>query len=160
MTRGRTPRPHSLQLLTGRSPGRDSGGRPLKTAPPFTRLTPIAPSWLSAAAQDEWARVVPEMDRLGMLKQLDGAALAAYCESWSLFVRASIAVRDEGATVEQRFANGSTRTVPHPAVSILLKASAQLRSWCAEFGLTPSAEMRLAKPRPSDADSDADWLLD
>ena len=164
MTRGRTPTPHSLQLLTGRHPGRDSGGRPLKSPPLFKRLPPEPPDWLSPVALAEWHRVLPELTRLDLCKELDAVALSAYCECCSLFAAASSAVSADGVTVVQRFANGSTRSVPHPAVAIMLKAGAQVRSWAAEFGLTPAAEMRIAKPMVPVRDGfgpfDADGILD
>jgi phage terminase small subunit len=81
--RGAAPKPTKLRLLEGRSPGRDSGNRPVKPGPPFERGAPTPPDWISDEARDEWARVVPELEALGVLRLVDQAALVAYTETWS-----------------------------------------------------------------------------
>ncbi len=148
MPKGPTPRPAALKLVEGRGNGRDSGGRVVATPPAFVRLPPEPPAWLDEVALAEWERVLPELTRLELTKELDGAALAAYCQTWSLLVASAAEVARDGLTVERTFANGSVRTVVNPAVAVQFKASAQLRSWCAEFGFTPSSEQRLTTTPP------------
>ena len=145
---GRTPKPAALKLVTGRSPGRDSGGREVNSGPAFARIPPKAPTWLSREAAAEWRRVAPELSRLDLLKESDRAALSAYCESWSTFVAASRQVHKEGLTIE-----AAQGTLPHPAVAIARNAQREVRAWAAHFGLTPSTEQALAR-RPDDGDDD------
>nr|BEK68845.1 phage terminase small subunit P27 family [Kitasatospora purpeofusca] len=132
--------PATLKLITGRSPGRDSGGRKVNPGPDFKRVPPAAPEWLSTEARAEWDRVLPELSRLDLVKEGDRAALAAYCEAWSVFREATETVQREGLTIEAR-----QGTLAHPAVAIARAAGRELRSWAAHFGLTPSTEQALAR---------------
>lgn len=132
--------PAPLKLIGGRSPGRDSGGRKVNPGPAFKRVPPEPPEWLSDEAAAEWARVVPELTRLDLLKESDRAGLAAYCEAWAVFRDATETVQREGLTIEAR-----QGTLAHPAVAIARNAGRELRSWAAHFGLTPSTEQALAR---------------
>ncbi len=137
---GRTAQPAALKLIKGRSPGTDSGGRPVNQGPAFKRLPPDAPSWLSDEAAAEWARVVPGLQRLELLKPEDRAGLAAYCEAWAIFREATETVQREGLTIEAK-----QGTLAHPAVAIARNAGREVRAWAAHFGLTPSTEQALAR---------------
>ncbi|MCX4676708.1 phage terminase small subunit P27 family [Streptomyces sp. NBC_01433] len=146
---GRTAQPAALRLLSGRADGRDSGGRPVNPGPGFRRIAPNAPTWLSKEAAAEWRRVVPGLQRLDLLKPEDRAVLAAYCETWSVFVAATREVTKDGITslvVSTRPDGSSTeRTVPNPAVAIARNAGRELRGFASQFGLTPSTEQALAR---------------
>lgn len=145
---GRIAKPAALKLVTGRSPGRDSGGREVNPGPSFARIPPKPPTWLSREAAAEWRRVTPELSRLDLLKEADRAALAAYCEMWATFVAATRRVAKEGLTIE-----AAQGTIAHPAVAIARNSQRELRAWAAHFGLTPSTEQALAR-RPDDGDDD------
>jgi P27 family predicted phage terminase small subunit len=135
-----SPKPAGLKLVEGRSPGRDSGGRPVKEPPGFVRLPPEPPLWLPDEARAEWDRVVPELQRLRLTKPVDAAALTAYCLTWDRLVNAQKIVDREGVLAEN-----SQGRVRHPAVAVVEAASKELRGWAQEFGLTPSAEQRVAR---------------
>lgn len=145
----RPARPAALQLLNGRGEGTDSGGRKVKAPPPFRRIAPQAPEWLSREAADEWDRVVPGLTRLDLLKEEDRANLAAYCETWAVFVEATKTVQRDGLTIDAK-----QGTLPHPAVGIARNAGRELRAFAGQFGLTPSAEMALGKAS-EDGEEDA-----
>ena len=150
--------PAQLRLLNGVSAGRDSGGRAVAPPPPFRRIPPKPPTWLSREAKAEWRRVAPGLARLDLLKEEDRAAFSAYCETWSMYVDATRDVHANGLTV----VNKSTRkdgsesewVTKNPAVAVAERASQQWRSWCHEFGLTPSAEARVTAGGGSDDDDD------
>lgn len=143
------PRPARLKLIEGRGNGRDSGGRPVKLPPAFTRLPPDPPEWLSDDARAEWDRVVPELQRLEVLKPVDRAALAAYCEAWARFRAATEIVKREGMVLHD---DRQGRAQRHPALLTAEAASKELRAWAAEFGLTPSSESRLALAKDAGTD--------
>ena len=132
--------PAKLRLISGRSPGRDSGGRKVASGPAFKRVPPNPPSWLSAEAKAEWRRVMPELSRLDLVKEQDRAALAAYCEAWATFVAATRVVQEEGLVI-----NAKQGKLAHPCVAIARNAGREMRSWAAHFGLTPSTEQALAR---------------
>lgn len=144
---GPAPRPAGLKLVEGRGRGKDSGGRPVKEVPEFARAAPEAPSWLPDEARAEWNRVVPEMDRLGLLKGIDRAALTAYCMTWARLVEASGIVAIEGMVLHDDKQGKAQR---HPALLTAEAASKELRAWAGEFGLTPSSEQRLGSTKGGD----------
>lgn len=135
MSGGTSPRPAALRLLNGRTPGTDSGGR--KVTPPanFARVAPEVPDWLSDEAAAEWARIIPELTRMKLIKEIDRATVAAYCESWARFVE-----------ISKAWHAGDART------SLVDAASKELRQWAREFGLTPSAEGAVRPPELPDGD--------
>jgi P27 family predicted phage terminase small subunit len=132
--------PANLQLLHGRGNGKDSGGRPVKTPPPFRRIAPKPPTWLSREAKAEWNRVLPGLQRLDLLKEEDRATLAAYCETWATWSEATRKVRTEGLTIEAK-----QGVIPHPAVVIARTYGRELRAFANLFGLSPASEMQLGK---------------
>jgi P27 family predicted phage terminase small subunit len=136
---GAPARPPALKLIEGRGHGRDSGGRVVPPSPKFRRLPPSAPEWLPAEAAAEWARVVPELARLELLKPVDRASLTAYCLTWDRLVAAQRLVTNEGV-----LGQNSQGIVRHPAVAVVEAASKELRAWAGEFGFTPSAENKLS----------------
>jgi len=131
--------PAPLKLLHGRGNGRDSGGRPVPETPKFRRVAPRPPTWLSREAAAEWRRVIPELQRLDLVKPEDRAALAAYCETWATYVDAVRTVRREGMTIEAKQGR-----LAHPCVGIARNTGRELRAWQQQFGLTPAAELKLA----------------
>ncbi len=146
---GRTAAPAALRLIGGRSEGRDSGGRVVEPPPAFRRIPPKPPTWLSREAKAEWKRVVPGLSRLDLLKEEDRAALTVYCETWARFVEATKDVHANGFTITNRTirkdGTESEWTSKNPAVTVAETASVQLRGMAQEFGLTPSAESKLAR---------------
>lgn len=147
MTAGRKPKPAALKLLEGRGDGRDSGGRPVVQPPGFTRLPPEPPSWLSGHAREEWERILPELQRLHLTKPIDRASLTAYCLAWERLAKARAEIEADGGSV---LGENSQGVVRHPAVAVMEAASKDLRAWAAEFGLTPAAEVRVARPEGAD----------
>ena len=144
-----TPRPATLKLLNGVSPGRDSGGRLVPTPPRFERAAPEPPDWLGAEALAQWQRIVPALDELGIVKPSDRALLVCFCECWSRFVHAVRMYKTEGIVVTTPDSGCLRR---HPAVGIASEAAAQLRGIANEFGLSPAAERFLnIAPRDDDA---------
>lgn len=146
---GRTAQPATLQLLKGRGNGTDSGGRKVKTPPPFRRIAPSPPSWLSREAAAEWRRVSPGLQRLDLLKEEDRATLAAYCETWAVYVTATRAVTKRGLTVLKvtttRDGEVTEQEIANPAVAVARNAGKELRAWANHYGLTPAAEMALGR---------------
>ena len=139
------PRPANLRLLEGRGNGRDIAGRIVAPAPGFIRLPPAAPEFLTGEALRMWDLVVPELQRLQLLKPIDEAALTAFCLTWQRMCVAQNRIDREGMILET-----DRGPVKHPAILIVEAASKELRAWSAEFGLTPSSESRLASTKAPD----------
>ena len=84
---GKAPQPAALKLLGGRSPGRDSGGRPVPDVPRFERGAPQPPPWLSEQARAVWEATAPTLEALNLIKPEDGLIFTALCESWATYWR-------------------------------------------------------------------------
>ena len=146
--RGRKPKPTNLRILQG-----NPGKRPLpENEPKPTLLAPERPSWLVGEARREWERVVPELEKLGLLTVVDGAALAAYCQAYATMVQAEKELRahlrqHKKLTVTYVNKAGADNEVPHPAIKIARDAATTMKAFMTEFGLTPASRVRLATPR-------------
>lgn len=86
-----------------------------------------------------WNLIVPELARLDLLKEVDMAGVAAYCLTWARLCSAQRDIDLHGIVVEGE-RGGKVR---NPACGVADSATRELRMWCQEFGLTPSAEGRL-----------------
>jgi P27 family predicted phage terminase small subunit len=148
----KVPTPAALKLVEGRGNGRDSGGREVPTPPAFVRLPPTKPDGMSAIASAMWDELVDELNRLNVTKPLDAAALEMACETYARWhdarrLRFEMSI-DDGTPGHGLLARNSQGLVAAPWVGIEERAAKDFRSWCQEFGLTPSAEMRLATTDP------------
>lgn len=148
---GRKPRPHTLRVVEGQREGRDSGGRKIPPPPPFIRIAPERPDYLSPLAGELWDRIVEQLPKLGLLKELDGPSLEVMCETYARWRDAVEKRQKYGSVVKQAY--GATIA---PWVRIEAQASKEFRAWCSEYGMTPSAEMRLAGPTQGTGDPSVD----
>ena len=138
MTRGRKPQPTALRLIKG-----NPGKRPLpENEPRPAPAAPEMPDWLEGEAAAEWERVVPQLEALGLLAQIHRAVLVTYCTAWADYVELYQDVTETGWTVPT--ADGGRKRNPNAAS--LRDAYERLRSAASEFGMTPSALVRLATP--------------
>jgi P27 family predicted phage terminase small subunit len=136
---GGPPRkPTKLKLLSG-----NPGKRPLPQNEPEPQAGQVTrPEFLLPEAKREWNRIVPELQRLGLLTIVDRAALAQYCEWWGRWCQAEAILKVNGITYE----TGRGEIKPRPEVQIAFKASNLCRAYMAEFGLTPAARTRVEVP--------------
>ncbi|MET0414529.1 MAG: phage terminase small subunit P27 family [Actinoplanes sp.] len=147
--RGPVPIPPGLKILAGRSPGRDSGGRPIPKVPAFERCAPEPPDWLDLEALAEWERIVPALDAVGSIKPEDRGIITARCVAWSRAVHAEAIIAAEGQTVVNP---QSGRLATHPAVYIAAAAWRDVVKFGAPLGLDPSSEVNLATTATDDDD--------
>ena len=147
--RGPIPQPTALKLLKGNPGKRPINGREPKPRP----VPPKCPTWIDAAAKREWRRVVPELDRIGLLTTVDMAALAAYCQAFSRWKDAEESLSEHGVTFETE----KGYLMPRPEIAIAKMYLGFIKSFCAEFGLTPSSRGRMTLPEV-DEDEGADLL--
>jgi len=149
-TPGRKPKPKHLKVLEG-----NPGKRPLNTKEPKPRpVAPRCPRWLTAEAKREWRRVAPELERLGLLTQIDRLALAGYCQAYARWRQAEEVLEQKGLT----FTTPNGYIQQRPEVAIAQRNLQAVRAFCGEFGLTPSSRGRISLPDQDD--DDLDGLLD
>lgn len=139
---GRKAAPAGLKLLEGRGRGKDSGGREVVPPPNFRRLPPGKPADLSPEADALWDELVGELQRLQLLKPIDGPALQIAVEAFARWKEAGRALAADGLT----YVAPSGLVKVNPLVGVVERASAEFRAWAAEFGLSPAAERKLTAP--------------
>jgi P27 family predicted phage terminase small subunit len=145
MKRGRKPKPTKLRIIEG-----NPGHRPInKKEPKLNASKPRCPSHLDRAARIEWRRIVNLLDESGLVTQLDRAALACYCQSWSRWVEAEENLRNDGLIIKSP--RGYSMQSPHLAIAN--KAMEQMRAFMTEFGMTPCSRVGLQTETESPMDT-------
>ena len=137
---GRPPLPTRLKLLRGTlEPKRINPDEP-EPEPAI----PTCPSHLDSTARREWKRMAQQLYDLGILSEIDRAGLAAYCQAWSTWVKATKGLAKTGqlAMTPQGF------PVQNPLLGIANRAQAEMRAWMTEFGMTPSSRSRVHAVKP------------
>ena len=141
---GRKRTPTAIKLLTG-----NPGKRRLNEREPVVQPgLPRAPLHLTPEAKREWRRMGNRLLVLGVMTDLDKAALAMYCQAWARWVEAEEMVTKYGIVLMA--ADGNLKTSPylhaaHNAINQLIKLAA-------EFGMTPSSRSRIHAAPPAKDD--------
>lgn len=134
-TPGPKPAPTTLKLLRGSRADRIPEAEP--TPPPGC---PEPPEHLGEIARDEWSRIVPILEAMGVLSQADGTALAMYCQHYERWVAAEKGIRDEGTLSVS--ATGNIKLSPY--IQLANASMAAMQKLLVEFGCTPSSRSRVA----------------
>jgi P27 family predicted phage terminase small subunit len=156
LVRGRRPKPTALKLIEG-----NRGKRPFnQNEPQVPTPMPTAPPHLTVDALEEWDRVAVWLHRIGLLSEVDRAALAAYAQAYGRWVQAERAIakmaeRDQltgGLMIKTT--NGNA--IQNPVVGIANKAAADMMRYATEFGMTPSSRTRINAEAPEQSHDPAD----
>lgn len=135
--RGPAGTPTGLRLLHGDHPERVNKREPKPLDGPV-----IQPEGMSAVAAAEWARVVPELVHMGVLKDIDRSSLEVYCEAYATWKLLQGVAMRSGPLIAGR----ENTMVKNPIFAQRDRASAEVRLWAREFGLTASARSALTGP--------------
>lgn len=138
--RGPKPRPTSLKLLAGT----DRADRRNPHEPVPVRSTPACPDELDDAAREEWTRMEGLLEPLGLVSQLDRAALGAYCAAYSHWLAAEGALKSHGMLIK----SPSGYPMVSPYFSIASKTMNEMRLLLQEFGLSPASRTRVTAMPP------------
>lgn len=150
--RGPAPRPSALKILEG-----NPGHRPINRSEPKPRpVAPKCPDWLDRRAKAEWRRISPELERLGLLTGIDMTAMAGYCQSYARWRQCQEVLAKDGLT----FKTESGYLMPRPEVAIGNRALIEVRAFCVQFGLTPSARARMQLSEGPGDDDGEDGIWD
>jgi phage terminase small subunit len=117
--------PTALKKLAG-----NPGKRPFTANEPKPPVgAPVCPEWLLGDALDEWKRITPALELMGVLTKVDHSVLVGHCVTY-------------GEIAE-------TVKAGQPLKAALLS---QMRAFAGELGLTPAAraKMSIAPPKPED----------
>ena len=145
---GRRPLPTQLKVLRG-----NTGRRPLNQGEPKPRpVLPSPPGHLSDEAKREWKRVGELLDGLGLVSEMDRAALAGYCQAWGRWVEAENGLKTYGVVIK----SPGGFPIQSPFFAVANKALEQMRGFLIEFGMTPASRSRV---HASEAKDDFDAFL-
>ena len=103
---------------------------------------PETPAALDEIGAAKWGEMVVELERLGILAKIDGAALAGFCDTYSRWFRNADRLKREGDVIETSYGT----PVPHPSIAIVNRSLVLMRSFLIEFGLSPSSRSNVVTP--------------
>lgn len=154
--KGRKPKPTKLHELNG-NPSKLPKEKFKRVIHPDSTM-PEIPWWLDYQARKEWKRICPELHRLGLLTKIDRTGLIGYCMVYSRWLRAERELL-KGFTYQYVDKGFQKKRTNKPEVIIARDALNQVRAFCVEFGLTPSARARMLTPSSAGDEDPLDKLL-
>jgi phage terminase small subunit len=149
--RGTPPTPTKIRILNG-NPSR----RPLPAnEPQFAQGIPPRPAGISAGARKQWDGLVAEMADAGVVRRVDGGALAMLCEDLAMLdtLRKGLAAQAREITLKAKLKKQqisgnaltalSRTTEGRRTLTTIRELSGQIIVQRREFGLTPSSSTRV-----------------
>lgn len=100
---------------------------------------PSMPRTLTGEAAAEWKRIVPELEKMGLLTSLDRAVLIRYCRVWADWVDVDANLQKTGPLIKGR-RDGLVR---NPLWLLRSDAESTLSDLMKQLGLTPNARLRI-----------------
>ena len=149
-------KPTSLHVLHGNpSKIKDLG----KGEPQPKPIAPKPPTWLNKAAKKVWKDYASQMERLGLLTEIDGMAFANLCQEQADMERRQKVLNELGDNMEYTNTKGETNIITRPEALLVHKGRQIIKAYCAEFGLTCSSRGRIQLPSAPDEESAMSRLL-
>lgn len=136
----RPRKPTNLKIIQGTY--RPDRANPNEPKPEI--CSPEAPEFLSEKALQEWQRIAPILEGLGLLSQVDKMALAAYCSAVARLWLAEEQLKTEGLTVT----NERGRRIKNPLVDVANAAAKQISLFASQFGMSPSTRSGVSVKAP------------
>ena len=130
MPSGRKRKPTALKRLEG-----NPGKRPLnelEPVPPTVKLR--CPKFLLPEARKEWRRLAPILMSMGLLTAADAVPFAGYCQAYARWREAQDEITRHGSIYKDE----TGRIRPNPYIAIANQQMREIKSFAADFGLTPS----------------------
>jgi len=156
---GRPRKPTALKIRDGEK----NKNRINRNEPKPELSRPTCPQHLSGAAKYEWRRIVPELEKLGLLSQIDRAALAAYCSAYGRWVEAENQLRQLALMSPQTkgllYKTPNDNLIINPLVRISKDSLELMHRYLVEFGMTPASRTRIATAVNPESDDPMDKLL-
>ena len=148
---GRKPLPTQLKVVRGT----DRKDRMNKDEPRPKVTLPSPPAHLTAEAKREWWRMGRRLVRLGLMTEIDKAALAIYCQTWARWEEAEAKIREiDVVTPGPQFHKYRKALVKEAA-----DAMRDLMKYLVEFGMTPSSRSRVHPSKPAESEDPVEkWL--
>ena len=127
---GRKPKPTVLKRLEG-----NPGKRPLNEMEPVPPTVDLrCPKHLLPEARKEWKRLAPILMHMGLLTAADAVPFEGYCTAYARWLEAQEEITRHGSI----YKDNEGRIRPNPYIAIANQQMREIKSFAAEFGLTPS----------------------
>lgn len=152
-TAGAKPKPTNVHVLNG-NPGHKAKHQLKSSINPDVKI-PTCPKHLSAEAKTEWKRISVELEKLGIISQIDLAALAIYCQAYGRWVQSEVKIKELNDLGNY---DGFFDETPngYKQISVWMQISNravdQMRRMLPEFGMTPSARSRIRDAQTVNSD--------
>lgn len=142
--KGYPPKPAALSKLEGNPSKRKPR---VEIAMPLDMPTP--PQFLDSVALEEWGRLAIGLNAVGVLSFVDMGVMAAYCDSFSTWYRATqllngIRSQSDGELLSLVQVDGDGIMYKNPLLLQAEKAKSEMIKYASELGMTPVARARIA----------------
>lgn len=159
---GRRALPANVHALHNNPSKKNLGALLDETVRPPVEI-PGMPSHLVEEAKREWRRISKHLEALGLISQIDRAALAAYCSAWGDYVWAELRIAelngprkigDQALEADTTGERGRIWDTPsgYKQISVPLqirnRALEMMAKFLAEFGMSPAARTRVTASDP------------
>jgi len=108
-----------------------------------------APVWIQDdfIAMEEWNRVTKELIDKDIMTNVDISSLAMACDALSRYILAKANIDSNGLSYETYDREGNKLIKANPDVRTQIQYANMYKTFCSEFGLTPSSRIKLAMPK-------------
>lgn len=142
--KGKPAKPSAMSRLEG-NPSKHK----LRTEIAVSLDMPVPPLALDDYALEEWGRLAIGLNAVGVLSFVDMGVMAAYCDSFSTWIRATellneIRSQPNGKLLSLIQINDQGIMVKNPLVDRAEKAKAEMIKYAVELGMTPVARARIS----------------
>lgn len=155
---GRPALPANVHLLNGNPSKKNLGSLLDETVRPDVSI-PACPRHLDAEARSEWRRIGAHLEKLGLISEIDRAALAAYCVAWADFMWATKRIAElngpgDGREADKSGERGRIWDTPsgYKQISVPMqirnRSMEQMHKFLNEFGMSPAARSRVTASDP------------
>jgi len=159
---GRRALPANVHALHNNPSKKNLGVLLDETVRPPVKI-PVMPSHLAEEAKREWRRITKHLEVLGLISQIDRAALAGYCTAWGDYVWAENRIAqlngaqkigDQELAADATGERGRIWDTPsgYKQISVPLqirnRALEMMAKFLAEFGMSPAARTRVTASDP------------
>lgn len=137
--RGPKSKPTNLKVLEGMRKDR------INTEEPRPKpVSPKCPSFLPPEAKRIWKKLAAPLEQLGLLTEIDGATLAAFCAAYARWEVAEKMLKDKDGGHQEVIETTNGNKVQNPYVGIAHTAMKIMLQYGRELGLSPSARSSLS----------------
>ena len=103
------------------------------------------PKWLvDSVAKKEYKRIVSEFDKINVVGNLDLNNIAAYCNAYSFYLKATNELKGQSLTVERTMKNGEVGLFKNPLIDVQRNYADEMRKFASLCGLTIDSRLKVA----------------